>query len=296
MKHSATLLSIFFLSIILSMSCKPAIKQAQGGYVATISPIKFIVEQITCGDIPVEVILPDGASPETYSPTSSQMMKVESADIVFTTGLIDFEKEIINRVNAHTNSAICDLSAGIALHEGGCSHDHHSPDASAQAHSHHHGIDPHIWTSPKQLMIMAGNAYRAIIEQFPDSTKYTTAYNKLIDGLSEVSVDIEKQLDTSDIKYFIIYHPALTYYADDYGIEQVALEVDGKEPSATYMASLAKRAKEDNVKYVLYQRQFPVAVVETFAADIDAEPVEIDPLGENIVEEILRITEIITSK
>lgn len=105
-----------------------------------------------------------------------------------------------------------------------------------------------------------------------------------------------EKIAQSSIEYFIIYHPALTYYARDYGIRQVAIEADGKEPSAKRLTQVIRQAREDGVRRILYQNQFPASSVEIIARDIDAEYVEVDPLREDAIANIDAITDIITRR
>lgn len=98
------------------------------------------------------------------------------------------------------------------------------------------------------------------------------------------------------MEYFIIYHPALTYYARDYGLRQIAIEADGKEPSAKQLTQIIRQAREDGVRRILYQSQFPASAVEVIARDIDAQYVEVDPLREDVIANIEEITGIITQR
>jgi zinc transport system substrate-binding protein len=279
------------IAIIAALiSCGKRESSGKDTLIVSISPLKHIVEAITGDDFDIRVLVPDGASPETYSPTSQQVIDIEKSSSVFTTGLIDFETELTNKITKALDvSNIVDLSKGITLIEGSGSHNHRT-----SRHVHNHGIDPHIWTSPEQLKIISRNVYDAIIARYPDSVKYTAAYHKLLMELDRVSTEIRTKISDSGIKYFIIYHPALTYYARDYSIEQISLEDEGKEPTAIYMKEIAARGRKDKVEYILYQRQFSQAAVESLAADIGAVPIAIDPLAENIIGELLYITDIIT--
>lgn len=253
---------------------------------ASISPIKYIVETITCGDFPVEIMVPAGASPESYSPTANQLVDIENSRMIFTTGLLEFEQELISKLDKNQQHII-DLSEGILLIEGSCNHD------KTEHSKHIHGTDPHIWTSPKQLKVIASNVYDAVSKEFPDSLKYRTAYDKMISELDSLSIETTNIIKASGVEYFIIYHPALTYLARDYGLTQISLEDEGKEPSAQHMRTIIDMAHGQKIKYILYQKQFSRSVVEAIAKEIDAQPVEIDPLCENITEEIKRITKII---
>lgn len=257
---------------------------------ASISPVKYLVETITCGDFPVEVLVPSGASPESYSPTASQMVDIENSRMIFTTGLLDFETELVSKLRNNVGE-IVNLSNGITLLEGTCEHSN-----THSATSHNHGTDPHIWSSPEKLKLMSTNIYNAISNAYPDSVKYKKAYDKLILRLDSLSASVSDKLYTSGVKCFIIYHPALTYFANDYGLTQLSLESEGKEPSAQHMRSIVDAAHANDLKYILYQKQFSRSVVEAIANEISGEPIEIDPLAENVIEEINRITEIITTQ
>ena len=251
----------------------------------SIAPLKYLVSEITGDDFDIEILVPSGASPETFEPTPKQFIALNKSLLVMNVGLIDFEQNLISKVS--DREKIVDLSCGIDLIAGSCSHNHHG-------HRCHHGIDPHIWSSPKSLKIMARNAYEAIHGIYPDSAKYTIAYQRLNDELDELDAEVQKMCNNSQNRYFIIYHPALTYLARDYGIVQTAIEHEGKEPSVKRLANIIDNARRNNIRRVFYQSQFPRSAVETIAEDIDAEPTEIDPLQENVIENILHITRLIT--
>ena len=103
-------------------------------------------------------------------------------------------------------------------------------------------------------------------------------------------------LRQANVHTIVIYHPALTYYARDYGLRQVAIETDGKEPSAKQLTAIIRQAREDGVRRIFYQKQFPASTVEVIARDIDAEYVAIDPLDRDAIANIDTITDLITAK
>jgi len=180
-----------------------------------------------------------------------------------------------------------DLSRGIVRIEGSCAH------AGRNGSDHAHGVDPHVWTSPRALQRMAENAYEAIHARWSDSAKYTANHARLQEELRQLDLRTAEKIARSGIRYFIIYHPALTYYARDYGLRQEAVEADGKEPSAKRLTALIRQARKDGIGRLLYQSQFPVSVVETIARDIGAECAEIDPLREDAIANIDSITDLI---
>lgn len=251
--------------------------------VLSILPLKGLASDLFSDDFSIHVLVPPGSSPETYEPTPQQLIEVSKAEWVFTTGLIDFEHELISKAAQTAENKVVNLSEGITLLSGCC---------GGSIHSHHnHGVDPHIWTSPQQLKIIAANMCEPIIKVTPEKAdKYKDALKKLNAKLDSLDAYIRESISNAGINGFFIYHPALTYYADDYGINQVSIEHEGKEPSAEQLKGLIQIARRDGIDKILYQKEFSRSVVETIAKDIGAEPVEIDPLAEDILESILFVT------
>ena len=277
-----------FIYIALAMmlySCNNIEKKSYDNTISvSIAPLKPIVEAIVGDDFSVEVLVPAGASPETFEPTPKQFIALNESVMVLSTGLLDFEKSILQRV--HDQSKVINISQGIATIAGSCSHTHHGKHC-------HHGVDPHIWCSPKCIDIMAKNMYHALVAMVPDKD-YATAYSTLNEQIKELDSVVTKLCNNSSLPYFIIYHPALTYLARDYNLEQVAIEHEGKEPSAKHLATIIERARRDGMKRVFYQSEFPESSVAIVAEDIGAETVEINPLDENIFENIVTIATLIT--
>lgn len=251
----------------------------------SIAPIKPLVEAIVGDDFDIEILVPAGASPETFEPTAKQFVDLNKSNLIFGIGLLDFEQELLKRI--HNQNKVINLSHGITTISGSCSHTHHGEHC-------HHGVDPHIWCSPKSLSIMANNMHNAIVAAMPDSIQYTNRYNALNKQLTSLDSAVEQLCNNSPHPYFIIYHPALTYLARDYGLKQVAIENEGKEASAKRIAQIIDAARRDGIKRVFYQSEFPESSVTVIAEDIGAEAVEINPLAEDIFTNILNITTLIT--
>lgn len=279
-------LPIYICAILLA-ACGTAPKSDKASIYVSILPLRNIVENIVGDDFDIEVLVPPGASPETFEPTPRQFVSLNKSELIFNVGLIDFEITLLGKIEQQEK--VVDLSQGIQLLTGTCSHGSHG-------HKHAHGIDPHIWTSPRALQKMAENAYAAIAAHYPDSAKYTTNYELLRAKLQALDLRTAEKIEQSGVDYFIIYHPAFTYYARDYGLQQVAIEADGKEPSAKRLAEIIRQARESGVRKIFYQSQFPASTVEVIARDIEGECVVIDPLREDIIDNIDEITALITTR
>lgn len=275
-----SLLTAGFLS-----ACSPQPASQEKTLYVSILPIRSLVKEIVGEDFRIEVLVPPGASPETFEPTPRQFIGLNEAQLVFNVGLLEFETALLDKIEDRTK--IVDLSRGIVRIEGSCAH------AGRNGSDHAHGVDPHVWTSPRALQRMAENAYEAIHAHWPDSAKYTANHARLQEELRQLDLRTAEKIARSGIRYFIIYHPALTYYARDYGLRQEAVEADGKEPSAKRLTALIRQARKDGIGRILYQSQFPVSVVETIARDIGAECAEIDPLREDAIANIDSITDLI---
>ena len=257
----------------------------------SITPLRPLVESIVGDDFDISVLVPAGASPESFEPTPRQFLALNRAKWVFAVGLIDFERNILSKIEQ--KEKITDLSHGIELIAGSCSHTHIGCDHKHHVH-HTHGIDPHIWTSPIALKRMAENAYNTIAAAYPDSAKYKTNYEALTTQLDSLDSTVRTLCEGARTRQFIIYHPALTYLARDYGLEQIAIEYEGKEPSAKRLSSIIGNARTEGINRIFYQSTYPRSSVEVIAEDIGAEPVEIDPLREDIFANIKEITRLIT--
>ena len=275
-------IATFIICTLLIVGCTTKSDSDKKTIFVTITPMQSIIEEITAGDFDIEVIVPKGASPETFEPTPKQVTSFSDAEFIFSTGIIDFEQSLVERID--DDAEVVNLSNGIELIAGSCSHGNHK---------HKHGVDPHIWTSPRALRTMVTNAHKAIMAHYPDSVKYTEATGRLLERIDALDNYCATRIKAEGVEAMMIYHPAYTYYARDYGIEQIAIEHDGKEPSLRQTTALIEKAKEHGVKAILRQPQYSEDKVRAIANDAGAEIITTDPLAEDILGEIERVTEII---
>lgn len=278
-----TIFIIFFLLIL--HSCSSEKSHNNPTIYVTITPLKALIEEITCGDFDIDVVVPEGASPESFEPTARHISAMSDAELVFEVGLINFEQSLVK----HLGDNLVNLSEGIEPMAGSCSHGHH------HSHHHSHGIDPHIWTAPRTLRTMVENAREAIMAQYPDSAKYESAAQALLERIDGIDRRCTKRIKASDAHTMMIYHPAYTYFARDYSIEQIAIEQEGKEPTPRQLTALVERAKSEGINAIFIQPQYSIDKVRAIAEACDAEVIITDPLSKDILTEIERITDIICS-
>lgn len=282
--------TLFAVILCVFFGCKDSKIVIENRAVVSIAPLKPLVQEILGEDFEVSVLVPQGASPETFEPTPKQLREVESARFIFATGLLEFEQSLLHRIAR--KEQVVNLSQGIDVIAGTCSHAHHNH--TNCSHNHSHGVDPHIWCSPKALSKMAQNTYDAISREMPDSIKYKERYTTLSTELLNLDNEVATLCQNSHSKTFFIYHPALTYLARDYGLTQVAIEHEGKEPSVKHLAKIIELARTEGVKHIFYQSEFPASSVEAICKDTKTNAVEINPLEEDIFANIRQIITLIT--
>lgn len=284
---------VFFLCIIvlilcLSTSCHRLDRNVDT-ITVSIDPLRFITEQITGNDFEIQVLVPPGSSPETYEPTSAQMLQTAHSKAYIEIGLLDFEINLEQAVRKNMPQVtLIKTSDRIPLLTGHCGHAHNDEE-------HTHGIDPHIWLSPTRLKTIAENVYNGLSVIYPDSSKYKENYDALCKRIDSLDRSLVTLL-TPEKRGFLIYHPALTYLAADYGQTQISVEVEGKEPSPAYLSRLIDSAKALNINKILYQKQFNKSTVEAVAEELDLTPVAIDPLAENVIENIESLARLIANR
>ena len=243
----------------------------------SILPQKYLIDRLTDSTIDVNVMVPPGTSPEMYEPSPIQMKSIGNSAIYFAVGPIEFESSILPKIKElNPNIRFVNLSDSINLLEG---HKHHE----IMGENDHHSstcYDPHIWTSTIEFKQMASKACKTLCEIYPEKKDLFQAnLVKLSKDIDSLDSSIKRVVLSAKTKNFIIYHPALSYFARDYGLNQIAIEEEGKNPSAQKLSNLVKQAKLEGLKHVFIQAQFDSHNAEIIAGEIGGEIVAIDPLG-----------------
>jgi zinc transport system substrate-binding protein len=281
--------TLLFLWIsLLVFSCSPA-NDNQNKPVISVSiiPQQYFLEQLAGDLVEVNVMIPPGASPATYEPSVSQLGKLDRSIIYLRIGYVGFEQSWMDKIAAvNPDMKIADLSEGVETiqEEVHDDDDHHG-------HSHH-GTDPHIWMSVLNARIIARNIHKELLLLFPDEKEYLQAqldqFSLLLDSLQR---EISYRLEGIGNNKFMIYHPALTYYARDYGLEQHALEIEGKSPSPAHLKEMTDLARKFHISKILIQNQFDQRNAEVLARETGSEIIQFDPLDLQWSKQMLYIAE-----
>lgn len=231
----------------------------------TISPYKYFVDQIAKGKVDVNVMVSNGNNPETYEPYAQQMMELSKSALYLKVGSIGFEQTWMKKLQDNApDMKVIDTSVGIkpAKTPGG-------------------NIDPHVWMSCSNARIIASNILKALCELEPKNKAFFEKnYQSLLSIIDKRDSTIKENFkkDPDLVRKFVIYHPILTYFARDYQLEQLAIEEEGREPSAAQLKSLIERARKEKIKFCLIQAEFANRNTTTFINESHTKPMNINPL------------------
>lgn len=237
----------------------------------SIAPQKFIVEQLVGDHARVEVMLPAGASPATYEPTPRQMAALNSASLYLQIGA-PFEEPILSRISTlMPDLVVVDCRAGITL-EPMESHDD----------GHGHGpLDPHIWLDPLLMKTVARTTARALREDLPAaSSGIDSRLSALLEAITETDVRIDRILRPFAGRELLVFHPAYGYFARRYGLVQIAIEAEGKTPSARRLAEIVESLRPLDAPAIFVQPQFSQTAAKRVADALGCGLVVLDPLAE----------------
>jgi zinc transport system substrate-binding protein len=272
--------SVFFFAMLGSVT-----SEAQTIF-TSIPPQAFVVEQLAGDLISIEVFLPPGASPATYEPTPRQMAALDEADLYLQIGA-PFEGPILAKIEEMMPGLkVVDCRQGVEL----------SPMDSA---GHHHGdlaFDPHIWLDPQRMKIVATTTAEALESSLPTrASLIADRLSLLLDSIDAADRRVAEILAPHGGRTVLVFHPAYGYFTRRYGLIQVAIEKDGKAPSARRMAGIVDELGKQRVPALFVQPQFSRSTAERVARALDCELVELDPLARDYLNNLesmaLRIAE-----
>ena len=264
------------LTALLIAACTGGSPSDQRIITVTIEPLRYFTEQIAGDKFTVKTMVPRGGNPETYEPTARQMVDLSASDLYIKVGNIGFERTWMKRLEANApHTIIINSSDGIT-----------SSDNSMYIH------DPHTWMSTANAMYIARNIYKALAEiDSKDSLYFKKNLERLMGKIEAVDTQIREEITKDKSTTFLIYHPALTYFAQEYGLRQLSIEEDGREPSAVQLKQVINTARQNHVKIIFIQREFDSRNTDIVARSTGAEKVEINPLSYDWDKEMVKIAQ-----
>ena len=277
------LANLIIILLIIISGCQNQVENSQDQdklqVAVTIAPIQEIVEQIGSEKVQVSVMIPTGATPHTYEPTPSQFQEIAQTDAYVKVGTdIEFEIAWLDKIIA-TNRAMSIINASESID-------------FIQSKDHDHGSEnPHTWLSLKNAQIMVENIYQSLIEVDPgNQTYYNSNKETYLQELEELDSKIDRDLSSIDSRQFMVFHPAWSYYARDYDLEEIPIEEQGKEPTAQDIQRVIDQAKEYHIRVIIASPEFDAKSAETIASEILGQVVLISPMEKDIKNNIKQIT------
>lgn len=254
----------------------------------TIQPQAFVVQRVGGERVSVNVMVSPGQSYHTYEPTPLQVAALAEARVYFGIG-IPLERALRDKLaSTDTGVEFVDTCKDIPLRPGvECAHDH-----DHAVHDHAGEGDPHTWLSPRLMRIQAGVVAEAMTRLDPAGAEiYATSLAELQRDLDAVDERIARRLAPYSGRSFFVFHPSFGYFADAYGLLQVSVEKEGKEPSAKHLAEVVEQARQAGVKVIFVQPQFASASATAVAREIGASVDTLDPLAADYIANLERIAD-----
>jgi len=262
--------------------------------IVSILPQQTFLKAIGGDKVNIALMVQPGNSPHTYEPKPSQMVAVAKADIYFAID-VEFEHVWLPKFQSlNGNMKIIDIADGIEkMHMSHAQHEHKTDDAHGHA-----GEDPHIWTTPDNVKIIAKNIYDALVKQDSTNAPY---YKKNLDtflaSVDETDKQIREILSTlGQSRTFMVFHPSWGYFAKAYDLEQIAVEVEGKSPKPRELVNLIKEAKKQKVKAIFTQPEFSDSSAKIIANELHIPVVKVSPMAPNWSENLVNIAKTIAGQ
>lgn len=254
----------------------------------SILPQKTFIEKIAGDDFHVNLLLPPGASPASFTLLPSQLKDISASKIWMRIGYIGFEFSWQDKIKqANPDMKVLDLSENLDL----ISTENISPDNNKSTA----GINPHIWLSPKMVKQISRRITDELSILKPErKSVYETNYEKFCREIDTLDTEIRNMLEKYQDRTIIIFHPILTYYSRDYGIIQEPIEPGGKEPTPQRMAEVINLAKTKNIRVIYIQSELDMEQASVFAEEVNGKIIKVNPLSPQWAENLKEITRIIT--
>jgi zinc transport system substrate-binding protein len=263
----------------------------------SIPPQKYFVERIGGNAVKISVLVPPGSNPATYEPRPSQMKALALSRIYFAIG-VPLERVWLEKITA-VNPKILMVRTDQSIQKlKMASHGDHGEESyegkSVASHENTYaeqGLDPHIWLSPALVKKQARVIRDALVSVDPAHKKlYRENFEAFQADLDQLDLEIREIFTHKGrANEFLVFHPSWGYFAEAYGLKQIAIEVEGKEPHAAEMAGLIKYAKGKGIKVIFVQPQFSTKRAEAIAMEIGARIVIADPLREDWMQNLREV-------
>lgn len=258
--------SLFISGCATSQSKKKDSSKIQ--IAVSIVPESTFVEAVGKDHVEVTTMIPPGSSPETYEPTPKQMTEFSKSDLFFSIGMPLEKNQLIPNLNTKTKVVSLDKAVQKQY-----------PDLKLGEER-----DPHIWLSPKRVIVMIDTIVEELSKIDPQNTAfYQKNGDSYKDQINAVDLKIQKSLLPVKNRKIIVFHPAFGYLADDYQLEMYALEEEGKESTPEHLRQMIDLAKKEHIKVIFYQAETDSNQSKAFAEELGGKTVQLEPLAKDYI-------------
>lgn len=291
------LATLSFLGLVSAVAAAPAEKLR---VFVPVLPYEYLFERIGGDWIDVKAIVQEGGDCHNYSPTPRQVADIARSNLLVSGGLT-FEANFYVAVGDGANGPKeFNLLEGLELLEGTCAECASAAAEGKEAHEHEHEHeekDAHVWLSPKVLRHQAGRVATLLKENLPADAAQAIDANlaSLTSELDQLDAELKTTLAPKKGRAFYVYHGAFAYFAQDYGLQQKAIEVGNRKPSPKQVAEIAKQAKEEGVTTIFVQPQFDQSSATSLAETIGGKVQTLDPLEKDVLANLRVVAKTIAS-
>ena len=287
------LLAVLLSMVLTSCSGTANVKQQPGAVAVTetntpeaaltvtvsVLPQKYFVERIGGDLVRVNVMVEPGDDPHSYEPKPDQMRVLSESAAYFSIG-VEFEDVWLDKIAAANDHMLMVNTIANIQRVEMSAHEHEHEDEADEAHdSEEVELDPHVWTSPELVKTMSQTIYETLVQLDPNhEAEYSANLQLFLQDIDALQAQIKETLTGLKSDKFMVFHPAWGYFAQEFGLEQIPVEVGGQEPSAQELAGLIDQAKADNIKVVFAQPEFNTKSAEVIANEIGGKVLLISPL------------------
>lgn len=256
--------------------------------VVSILPQAHFVKKIGGDFVSVTVLVPPGANPATYEPKPTQMVSISVSKVYFAIG-VPFEQTWLPKVSSvNPSMTVVHTDAGIQKIPMHSAH-HHGTSQLQMEDNDEAMLDPHIWLSPPLVKIQAKHILNGLRQSDPAHAKiYETNFRRFAEEIDRLDADLHRLFSDLGQVRFLVFHPSWGYFAEAYGLEQIPIEIEGKDPKPAALQALIKEARAGGIKVVFVQPQFSTRNAETIANAINGEVMIADPLATDWAENLRR--------
>lgn len=278
-----------FIFILLS-SCENSVNDGKPVIIVSIPPQRYFAENITGDYADVYTLIKPGFSPHNFDILPDQLAVLSSAEVYFTIGL-EFEETLINKIK--------DVVPDLIIYKTDKSISKRKTDHPfIENNNHNHGnSDPHIWLNPNLAKVISQNMLKGLIDTYPAETeRFKNNFNSFEGRLDSLNSVIDSIFSKSDVREFISFHPAWGYFADEYGLKQIPVEVEGKEPTFNTINKVKTLAEQKGIRKIFVDELSNKKAAEIIAESINGKSVVLNPLSYNYFENLLYSAKVFSEK